>query len=236
MNAAAMLVPTVVSDRKSSSNMFRMLATLFLFYTFVYAQNGTCPGAVDGSLYTDANGDPWTLYCDNDWITDITSVPNTPDFDTCLLACDSYVPAAGGFQCGAVAFLANICYLKKSAADGGYLANNNDGASVGVKGAPVVNNDPPIAACPYSNNTVYTDANGLTYTVQCGLDTKGNNYNISTAIGYNATMGTQYSSDDYPTVLPNGTYQECFYQCGLRTGCLGFSMWHFITRQIISIR
>lgn len=215
-----MLPHTVVFDGRSSLKSFRILSSILLFSIFVSvsAQNNiSCPDAAADTVYTNTNGNNYTLFCGYDWTQDIVAFPDTPTFEDCLLRCDSFVPGAGQYACGAVAWSeqeTRTCYLKPSMADGGRLGPQRPGVYTGVKGVPESVTGPPIPACPTSNNTIYTDANSHNYTVRCGLDTKGNDY-------YNASSVPQYGFL-YPT-NQFGSYQECFYQCGLRPGCLGFT-------------
>lgn len=163
-----MLSPTVVSNEKSSPDVFRIVASFFLFCTLVSAQNNTsCPGASYGSVYTNSNGTEYELYCDYDWTQDIVSFPNTPTFEDCLLLCDSYVPPANGSECGAATWaesLRETCYLKRAAVEGGLLSESATGINTGVRRIPGPY-APPIDDCIASNNTVYTDAQGRNYSM-----------------------------------------------------------------------
>lgn len=117
-------------------------------------------------VYRSTNGTDYELYCDYDWTQDIVSFPNTPTFEDCLLICDSYVPAPGGFECGAATWaeaLQSTCYIKRSAADGGILGRPATGVNTGVKRIPGSVTGPPIDACPDSNNTIYTDGASHNY-------------------------------------------------------------------------
>lgn len=160
----------VYPDRTSSFSVFRVLASFFLFCTFVAAQNNTsCPGAMYGDLYTNTNGNDYDLYCGYDWTQDIVSYPDVDTFEDCLLLCDAYEPAPGGFACGAATYaeaLGQTCYLKRAAVDGGIRSNQATGIDTGVKRVPG-SVGPRIDPCPDSNNTIYTDGSNIRYSKLC---------------------------------------------------------------------
>lgn len=48
----------------------------------------TCPGVADGTVLNDSGGQPYKLYCANDYSTSGGTIPNIASLDACLLVCD----------------------------------------------------------------------------------------------------------------------------------------------------
>lgn len=65
----------------------------------------SCPG-FNGTIYTDANNQPYAIYCDFDYQGPAPLVQPTSSFETCMELCDR---TAG---CWAVSYYDNFCYIK----------------------------------------------------------------------------------------------------------------------------
>lgn len=118
--ASSAIIPPILSTRISSSST-----------AVASSAASSCPGAADGTIVADSNGEPYMVYCDSDYVGDLTPIPDTPSFDACLLACDRIE------GCAAVTYAAasTYCYPKPAGGfrfgTGGYVGVRVNGPVVG---------------------------------------------------------------------------------------------------------
>ena len=157
-----------------------------------------CPAGLD-TAYTDTTGNPYTLFCSVDLLGNDLPSLSTTTFGECIDACTAYVPPASGSgsqPCVAVTWsptntAGNNCYRKYAIQNVLYGTSNYQSAKIlsyspvyGSLSVSVVTPTATINAftiprtfssyqspspCPLANDTIYTDAVGTQYDVQCGV-------------------------------------------------------------------
>ena len=129
----------------------------------------SCPND-NGAVYNLRNGANATVECFTDHAGGDAAMTITSTLEACITTCAntagcvdvSYAPGSGG-----------LCYLKNTLATG--VTN------YGVWGARMLTQAASgggafTASCPEANGTVVTDANGATWTIECGQDRAGNDF------------------------------------------------------------
>jgi len=131
--------------------------------------NYSCPND-NGAVYNLRNGANATVECFTDHAGGDAAMTITSTLEACITTCAntagcvdiSYAPGSGG-----------LCYLKNTLAPG--VTN------YGVWGARMLTQAASgggafTASCPEANGTVVSDVNGATWTIECGLDRAGNDF------------------------------------------------------------
>ncbi|MCJ1244671.1 mucin 5B, oligomeric mucus gel-forming [Trapelia coarctata] len=179
-----------------------------------------CPAGLD-TAYIDAKGNPYTLFCNTDFLANDLPAVNAATFAECIDACTAYVPPlSGSFDqpCVAVTWApvnpngAN-CYLKSAIQNVIYGTSAYYSAKIltyspvyGSLSVSVVtptatvntftipttfSSYQPASPCPVANDSTYTDTAGVPYVVQCGI---------------------VYIGDDLPAGYTN-SFQQCMFAC-----------------------
>jgi len=179
-----------------------------------------CPAGID-TAYTDTTGNPYTLFCNTNFLGNDLPSLTTQTFAECIDACTAYVPPASGSgsnPCVAVTWApvntaGNNCYRKSAIQNVLYGTSAYNSAKIfsysPVYGSLSVSVVTPTATvnsftipttfssyqapspCPLANDSVYTDTAGTPYDVQCGV---------------------VYTGDDLPAAYVN-SFEMCMLAC-----------------------
>lgn len=163
---------------KMRSLSFILLYSLALIFPGALAQ---CPASYSAT-YTDANNEPYALYCGYDTTPGAYLTTTAATLPACLALCDADA------ACGVVTFASGgICYLKRSVT--GVTANSNLNSAVKLPPypAPVAGNINQSGGCGNSLPSYITQgitATSVSFTTADGLTRI---YNIRVPLLYDAT-------------------------------------------------
>lgn len=171
-----------------------------------------CPD-YNGTTWTDNNNQQYTIACGSDY-QGSGAVYAAQSFENCMEICDNY-SGDNNLRCVAVSFVggngAGTCYIKTS--DGVFLYDGSTNAAARISAAAPASSsvDAPLissqltttesvasatsSAVSCQNNTLQTDAQGVTYMLYCDADSNGSGAFATKIFDSNFTQCESYCDE-----------------------------------------